>query len=287
MRRGSARLKPHVLLMSATPIPRTLALAHYGDLDLSFLAPPPGTERRVRTRVVNDSKRDAVFGWLKGELAKARQGYLVFPVIDEGLAGLEAAEARYEPYSKIDFKGVPTALIHGRLPIDERVKAMDAFRKGEVRLLMTTSVIEVGVDVAEATLMVIENAERFGLSQLHQLRGRVGRSGRRGTCVLITAEMEGESGFERLRKLETTADGLQLAEEDLRLRGAGEPLGARQSGWVKFKLADLTMDYKLLQAAHEAAVDTLNEWPDLAPFPELREKLRREYRARPKTMLAG
>ncbi len=281
------RSRPHVLLMSATPIPRTLALAHYGDLDLTFLPPPPGMERRVRTRVVNESKRDSVFTWLREELLKGRQGFLIFPVIDEGVAGLQAAEARFIPYSKVDFKGIPTALVHGRVPIDERMKAMDAFRKGEAKLLMATSVVEVGVDVVEATLMVIENAERFGLSQLHQLRGRVGRMGKQGTCVLITPEREGEPGFERLRKLETTTDGLELAEEDLRLRGSGDPLGARQTGWARFKLADLAMDYKLLPRAHQAAEETLDRWPDLAPFPELREKLRQEYRQRPKTMLAG
>ncbi len=280
-------VRPHVLLMSATPIPRTLALAHYGDLEFSFLKPPPGTERRVQTRIVNDSQRDKVFGWLKEELRKGRQGYLVFPVIDESASGLESAEARYIPYSKIDFKDIPTALIHGRMPIDERVRVMDSFRKGEVRLLMTTSVIEVGVDVAEATIMVIENGERFGLSQLHQLRGRVGRSGRKGTCVIISSEREGEPGFARIKKLETTSDGLELAEEDLRQRGAGDPLGARQSGWVKFRLADLTMDYKLLEKAHLSALETLDRWPDLEPFPELRAKLKQEYRNRPKTMLAG
>jgi len=173
------------------------------------------------------------------------------------------------------------------MPIDERVKAMEGFRKGEIRLLMATSVIEVGVDVPEATILVVENAERFGLSQLHQLRGRVGRSGRRGVCVLITPEREGEAGFERLRTLEKTSDGLELAEEDLKQRGAGEPLGARQSGWIRFKLADLTMDYHLLPKAHQAAEETLDKWPDLAPYPELREKLRQEYRSRPRTMMAG
>lgn len=280
-------IRPHVLLMSATPIPRTLALAHYGDLEMSFLKPPIGIERRVQTRVVNDSRRDKVFSWLREELVKGRQGYLVFPVIDESAAGLEAVEARYKPYSAIDFKGISTALIHGRLPIDERINVMEAFRRGEVKLLMTTSVIEVGVDVPEATLMVIENGERFGLSQLHQLRGRVGRSGRKGVCVIISSEREGEPGFERIRKLETTSDGLELAEEDLRQRGAGDPLGARQSGWVKFRLADLTMDYKLLKNAHRVALETLDSWPSLEPFPDIRVKLKQEYRSRPKTMLAG
>jgi ATP-dependent DNA helicase RecG len=283
----SSSLKPHVLLMSATPIPRTLALAHYGDLELSYLPPPPGVERQVRTRVVNDSGRDKVFDWFKGELRKGVRGFLIFPVIDEGPAGLQAAEARFKPYSQIDFKGIPTALVHGRIPIDERIKSMEAFRKGEVRLLMATSVIEVGVDVPEATLMVIENGERFGLSQLHQLRGRIGRGGRKGTCVIMTSEREGQPGYERIKKLETTVDGLELAEEDLKLRGAGEPLGARQTGWVRFKLADLTMDYKLLPEAHLAALETLDRWPDLAPFPELREQLRKDYRSKPRTMLAG
>jgi len=280
-------VRPHVLLMTATPIPRSLALAHYGDLDLSLLPPLPGMLRRVRTRVVNDGQRGRVFDWLKEKLHRGRQGYLVFSVIDEGPAGLEAAEARFEPYQKIDFKGIPMALVHGRMPVEQRLKAMDAFRGGEIRLLAATAVIEVGVDVPGATLMVVENAERFGLAQLHQLRGRVGRAGKPGVCVLITPERSGDPGFERLKKLETCDDGLTLAEEDLRLRGSGEPLGARQSGMVRFRLADLSRDWNLLRRAHRAAERLFDKYPDLAPFPELREKLRREYRARPRTLLAG
>ncbi|MBM3325750.1 MAG: ATP-dependent DNA helicase RecG [Calditrichaeota bacterium] len=280
-------LKSHVLLMTATPIPRTLALAHYGDLDLTFLPLLPGMRRQVKTRVVHESRRDMVFDWLRKELQSGRQGYLVFPVIDEGPAGLEAAEARFEPYRRIDFKGIPMALIHGRMPVERRLSAMERFRRGEVKLLAATAVIEVGVDVPEASLMVIENAERFGLAQLHQLRGRIGRLGKSSVCVLITLEQENEPGWQRLKKLETIDDGLALAEEDLKLRGAGEPLGAKQSGLVKFKMADLSLDYEILKAAHRAAVDTLDRWSDLAPFPDLREKLREEYRARPRTIFAG
>ena len=279
--------RPHVLLMTATPIPRTLSLAHYGDLDISLLPPLPNLKRQVSTRVVNDRQRDRVFGWLREKLRGGHRGYLVFPVIDEGPAGLEAAQARFEPYRRIDFKGIPMALLHGRLPVEERVKAMEAFRRGEVRLLMATAVVEVGVDVPEAALMVIENAERFGLSQLHQLRGRVGRTGQKGVCVLITKELPGEAGFERLKRLEQCQDGLTLAEEDLKLRGAGEPLGARQSGYVRFRMADLAFDYELLMRAHKAAGRLVDKYPDLAPFPDLRDKVKQEYRLRPRTMLAG
>jgi ATP-dependent DNA helicase RecG len=280
-------VRPHVLLMTATPIPRTLGLVHYGDLDISFLPPLPNLRRQVATRIVNDSQRDRVFGWLRDKLRAGHRGYLVFPVIDEGPAGLEAAQTRFDPYQRIDFKGIPMALLHGRLPIDERIKAMEAFRRGEVRLLMATAVVEVGVDVPQASLMVVENAERFGLAQLHQLRGRVGRTGKKGACVLITKERQGEPGFERLKRLEQCEDGLTLAEEDLKLRGGGEPLGARQSGYVHFRMADLALDYKLLQRAHKAAERLLDKYPDLAPFPDLRVKVKQEYRQRPRTMLAG
>ncbi|NQU06304.1 MAG: DEAD/DEAH box helicase [Calditrichaeota bacterium] len=279
--------RPHVLLMTATPIPRTLSLSFYGDLDMSILPPLPGKNRNVRTRVVNDSQRDKVFAWLRGKLMKDERGYLVFPVIDAGNAELQAAEARFKPYQKIDFKGVPMALAHGRLPIEQRIKAMEDFRSGRVRLLAATAVIEVGVDVPEADLMVIENAERFGLSQLHQLRGRIGRLGKAAVCVLITPEMPGEQGFERLKLLEGCDDGMELAEEDLRLRGSGDPLGARQSGLVRFRIADLALDWKLLKRAHYTAELLFDKYPDLAPFPELREKIRQDYRARPRTIQAG
>ena len=278
---------PHVLLMTATPIPRTLALAHYGDLELSFLLPLPNMKRQVKTRVVTDGQRYKVFEWLSKKLKAGQRGYLVFPVIDEGSAGLEAAQARFEPYSRIDFQGIPMALLHGRLPIEQRIQAMEAFRAGIVRLLMATAVVEVGVDVPQASLMVIENAERFGLAQLHQLRGRVGRLGQAAACVLITKDVPGDPGFERLKKLESCEDGSQLAEADLLLRGSGEPLGARQSGAMRFRLADLSQDLNLLKRAHMAAERLVDAYPDLAPFPELRDKIKADYKARPRTIRAG
>ncbi len=280
-------IRPHVLLMTATPIPRTLSLSFYGDLDMSHLPGLPGKKRIVKTRVVNEGRRDKVFGWLREKLKNGMRGYLVFPVIDEGTAGLEAAEARFEPYQRIDFKGIPMALAHGRLPIEQRVRAMEDFRAGRVRLLVATAVIEVGVDVPEANLMVVENSERFGLSQLHQMRGRIGRLGKSAVCVLLTPELPGEPGFERLKLLETCDDGMKLSEDDLRLRGAGDPLGARQSGTMRFQMADLSQDWKLLKRAHSAAEFLFDKYPDLAPFPELRTKLKADYRARPRTLLAG
>ncbi len=278
---------PHVLLMTATPIPRTLALAHYGDLDLSELTMRPDVPRNVITRLTPESSRDKVFGWLREQLQKGERGYLVFPVIDEGTAGLQAAEAKFEPYRRLDFKGIPVGLMHGRQPVEERIKTMDAFRAGTIRLLMATAVVEVGVDVPEANIMVVENSERFGLAQLHQLRGRVGRTGQKAYCVLLTGETPGELGFERLKRMEASCDGFQLAEDDLRLRGSGEPLGARQSGAVKFRLADLGLDLDLLKMAHNAAEWLFEKHPGLEPYPELREQVRREYRSRPRTYLAG
>ncbi len=280
-------VRPHVLLMTATPIPRTLSLAYYGDLELSILKMRPGVLRNVFTTVRNDSVRDKVFAWLRGELKKGKQGYLIFPVIDEGAAGLEAAEARFEPYQKIDFKGIPVGLMHGRQPIEERIRTMEAFRDGRIKLLMATSVVEVGVDVPQASLMVIENSEHFGLSPVHQLRGRIGRLGQKSYCILLTKELDGDPGWERLKKLETCSDGFTLAEEDLKMRGGGEPLGARQSGIVKFKIADLSEDLKLLKKAHLTAEWLFDKYPKLEPFPELRKKLREDYRNRPRTLLAG
>jgi len=280
-------LRPHVLLMTATPIPRTLALTVYGDLDISFLPPLPGKTRQVRTRTVNDSKRDEVFEWMRRKLRAGARGYMIFPVIDDGQAGLEAAEARFKPYQQIDFKGIPMALAHGRLPVEQRLKALDDFRAGRVRLLAATAVVEVGVDVPEANLMIIENAERFGLSQLHQLRGRIGRTGKSAVCVLMTPELPSEPGFERLKLLEECDDGLKLAEEDLKLRGGGDPIGARQSGVVRFRMADLASDWALLKRTNHAAELLFEKYPELAPFPELRAKLRQDYKVRPRTLLAG
>lgn len=279
--------RPHVLLMTATPIPRTLALTHYGDLDISYLPTLPGMVRKVTTRIVNEGSRDKVFSWLRDKLHRGAAGYLIFPVIDQGINGLEAAQARFEPYQKIDFKDIPIALIHGRQPVEERIKAMEDFRSGNVRLLMATAVVEVGVDVPQASLMVIENSERFGLAQLHQLRGRIGRDGSRAFCILMTSERQDQPGFSRLQKLETSDNGLTLAEEDMQLRGSGEPLGARQSGMARFQIADLSTDREILKRANLCAHWVMDNTPDLAPYPELRKKLREDYRNRPRTLQAG
>ncbi len=278
---------PHVLLMTATPIPRTLALAHYGDIDHSLLPTRPGVERHIKTRVVHDSSRGKVFGWLRDRLKEGERGYLIFPVIDEGVAGLEAAEARFKPYQTVDFRGVPVGLMHGRQPVDERIRTMEAFRAGKIRLLMATAVVEVGVDVQEANLMVVENSERFGLAQLHQLRGRIGRTGAKAVCVFLTSEPSDHPGFERLKRLETSDDGFTLAEEDLSLRGAGEPLGARQSGMTRFRIADPIADKELLKTAHTTAMWLMDKDSKLENYPELRDQIKRDYRSGPRTYLAG
>lgn len=277
---------PHVLLMTATPIPRTLALAHYGDIDLSEL-PQRDTKRQVRTRVVNEEARDRVFGWLRERLGAGERGYFVFPVIDDSALGLEAAQDRFVPYRDIDFKGIPIGLVHGRLTIEERMRTMEQFRKGEIKLLLATAVIEVGVDIPDTTLMVIENSERFGLSQIHQLRGRIGRDGRKSVCVLMTTDLLGSPAYSRLQKLEECDDGATLAEADMYLRGSGDPLGARQSGGVRLRLADLPADKDILKSSHMAAEWLLDIDPLLDGFPELREVIRRIYKSGPGTFLAG
>ncbi len=235
---------PDVLLMSATPIPRSLALTVYGDLDLSFLDERPPGRRPVTTTFRGASSRDRVMQFVDRELAKGRQAYIVYPVIEESeKLDLKAATTMYEALRSGPFAHRRVALLHGRVPSDERDGIMRRFRDGEMDVLVATTVIEVGIDVPNATVMVIEHPERFGLSQLHQLRGRVGRGGEQSYCVLL-----GDVGRESRRRLQIfvdTEDGFAIAEADLRLRGMGDLFGERQSGVPTFKVADPMRDAAL------------------------------------------
>ena len=263
---------PHVLVMSATPIPRTLALTLYGDLDLSLLDEMPPGRLPIRTLVRAPEKLDEAAAFLRQKLDEGRQAYLVYPVIEEGVrTGLKAATAEYARWSE-RLAPHSCALLHGRLKADEKDVIMASFRAGETRVLVSTTVIEVGIDVANATVLLVENAERFGLAQLHQLRGRVGRGADQSWCILLAGEDAGDK-IERLKILEEASDGFSIAEADLELRGPGDLLGTAQTGLPPVRLAKLPHDLPLLEEARSAAQKLMAHDPELTAHPALRARL--------------
>ena len=246
------RRAPHTLAMTATPIPRTLTLAQYGEMDVSRLDELPPGRQAIDTRVVSVDRMEDVIGALSRHLESGQQAYWVCPMVNESESDdIAAAEARYA--SLKEHFGEHVVLVHGQLRPEAKDAAMDRFARGEARLLVATTVIEVGVDVPNATLMVIEQAERFGLAQLHQLRGRVGRGSEKSTCLLLRGKALSETARQRLALMRETQDGFRLAEEDLQLRGGGELLGTRQSGDAPFRIASLEQITKLLPLAHDDA----------------------------------
>lgn len=256
---------PHVLVMSATPIPRTLALILYGDLDLSVVGALPRGRQPIETYSVNSSLRRRVYGYIKKHIENGNQGYIVCPLVEEGEGSGVAATAYYEELKKGEFKGYSVGLLHGKQKADEKETIMRAFSEGKIQLLVATTVVEVGVDVPNATIMVIENAERFGLSQLHQLRGRVGRGKDKSSCILIT-DIKDPKQNERLNIMCKTTDGFKIADADLKLRGPGDFMGNRQHGLPQFRIADLTSDMRVLEEAGNAANEMLSRDPTLQKF---------------------
>jgi len=254
-RKGEKRnaLQPHQLMMSATPIPRTLAMSYYADLDVSMIDELPPGRTPVATRLVDDKRRDEVTHRVRDACISGSQAYWVCPLIEESEAlQLQTALETYERVAAM-FSELKVGLVHGRLKSEEKAAVMAAFQRGAIQLLVATTVIEVGVDVPNATLMVIEHAERMGLAQLHQLRGRVGRSGEQSTCILLYQAPLSSLARERLKIIYENNDGFEIARHDLRLRGPGELLGARQSGLPLLRFADLNTDIDLLDAARSAA----------------------------------
>lgn len=270
------------LIMSATPIPRTLALAVYGDLDVETIDEIPPGRKAVRTIYVHDSKKGEVYEIVKQEIALGNQAFIVFPIIDEAesenspASDLKAATKMFEVLSKGPFRGIPLGLLHGRLKEEEKDAVMGKFVSGELKVLVATTVIEVGIDVPAATVMVIENPERFGLAQLHQLRGRVGRSERKSFCFLITQDTS-EASEKRLKYFSGCNDGFQLAEYDLKTRGPGDFLGVRQHGMPQFEFGDMVEDANLLYQSREDAQELLSGDVKLDKTPRLREFLIHEY----------
>jgi ATP-dependent DNA helicase RecG len=256
--------EPHQLMMSATPIPRTLAMSYYADLDVSVIDELPPGRTPVITKLVSDERRDEVFERVRAACLEGKQAYWVCPLIDESEAlQLQTAIETYETL-RTTFPELNVGLVHGRLDNAEKARAMAAFKAGELQLLVATTVIEVGVDVPNASLMVIDHAERMGLAQLHQLRGRVGRGAEHSLCILLYQQPLSELARARLKIIFESNDGFTIAQQDLQLRGPGELLGARQSGVAMLRFADINADEELLNEARQAADGLLRDFPDAA-----------------------
>ncbi len=280
--REKGKQNPDVLVMTATPIPRTLSLTVYGDLDVSVIDELPKGRKEIRTAVRFDKDKTKIFNFVRGEVKKGRQAYVVYPLIEESeKIDLKAAVKEFEYLSTKIFPEYTLGLLHGRLSSEEKDELMQHFKKNEIHILVATTVIEVGIDVSNATIMIIENAERFGLSQLHQLRGRVGRGAEQSYCILITdenftkrtlqlatnraeAHREVNVTKKRLETMVNTNDGFIIAEVDLELRGAGDYFGTRQSGLPGFRLANIISDADLLTVARKEAFDIVERDPHLA-----------------------
>ena len=254
---------PHFLVMTATPIPRTLSMVLYGDLEVSVIDELPLGRKPIITRRTFSKKRREVFDFLREHILRGRQGYVVYPLVEESeTLDLKNAVDQYEKL-KEEYKEFQWGLLTGRMSADEKKSVMDKFRKNEIQVLVSTTVIEVGVDVPNANVMIIEHGERFGLSQMHQLRGRVGRGAFRSYCIIVLGEHFSAESKERAYIMQKTSDGFKIAEKDLELRGPGELLGEKQSGLPGFKTAHLIRDSQILYKAKEAALDLVSVDPDL------------------------
>jgi ATP-dependent DNA helicase RecG len=262
---GAGNPEPHMLLMSATPIPRSLAMVLYGDMEVSYVDEKPPGRIAVKTKVFAERERKQLYSMVLEELKRGHQAFVVLPLVEasEQLQQLRDATQMAEKMRQTLFKDFGVGLVHGRMRTEERDAVMREFRDGKLGILVATTVIEVGIDIPNATVIVIEHAERFGLSQLHQLRGRVGRGRAPGFCFLVNRGPNNTLAAERLRVMETETDGFKIAEADLNLRGPGELLGTRQSGLADFHLANLTRDARLLIEARKEALAWLEKDPQL------------------------
>jgi ATP-dependent DNA helicase RecG len=247
-------LHPDVLVMTATPIPRTLALTVYGDLDVSMIRELPAGRMPIKTAAKPESRRDEIYDFVRGQLDEGRQVYVVYPLVEESAkVDVKAATEMADTLAHEVFPQYRVGLLHGRMKADGKDRVMKAFAAGELDILVSTTVVEVGIDVQNASVMIVEHAERFGLSQLHQLRGRVGRDRHQSYCFLVyQSPLSGEARA-RLKAMTETTDGFEIAERDLMLRGPGDFFGTRQAGLPTFRLVDLVRDRELLVTAHREA----------------------------------
>jgi ATP-dependent DNA helicase RecG len=269
-----------VLVMTATPIPRTMSMTLYGDMDISTIDETPARKGRIITRKVNPDKLPKVYDFMREKLDNNQQAYVVYPIIEESESlDLKAAEKGYEQLNRDVFSEYTLALLHGRMKNEEKERIMKEFSQGEIDILVSTTVIEVGVDNPNANLMIIENAERYGLTQIHQLRGRVGRGENNGICVLVQRNIT-EKAEQRLDILCSTSDGFEISRADLKLRGPGEFFSDKQHGYPKMKIADLIRDKKILEEARKEAGLLLEKDPHLRKEQNqiIREHLLKNYK---------
>jgi ATP-dependent DNA helicase RecG len=258
--RKGAKEVPHLLMMTATPIPRTLALTLYGDLDLTLIRQKPSNRKPIRTTILRDRERPRLYQKIRGTVQAGEQVYIIYPLVEASeKLDLKSATEMHDRLRKEIFPDLSLGLLHGRMKPEEKERILAEFKEGKFQILVSTTVIEVGIDVPNATLMIIEHPERLGLSQLHQLRGRVGRGALQSECVLVADEYVSP----RLKIMESTEDGFVIAEEDLRLRGPGEFLGTRQSGLPGFRVGHILRDASLLDLAREEALRLLEIDPDM------------------------
>jgi ATP-dependent DNA helicase RecG len=270
---------PDILLMTATPIPRTLSMSIYGDLEVSLLDELPPGRQPVRTHVAHESERGRVYATVRREVTAGRQAYVVYPLVESSdKLELRDATTMASELARTVFPKFRVGLLHGKMKADEKEGVMRRFRDGDLQILVSTTVVEVGVDVPNATVMVVEHAERFGLSQLHQLRGRVGRGQHPSICLLVSSRQAEPGDGDRLAVMRDSNDGFAIAEADLRLRGPGEFLGTRQSGLPDFRVANLLRDTEVMVAARNAALEWLEIDPDLSS--EASARLRAVLKAR-------
>jgi len=274
LQQSGGGLWPHFLSMTATPIPRSLALAIYGDLDLSLIKELPKNRQAIITKVIAEEQRDKAYDFVRQQIKTGRQAFIICPLVEESdKLGVKSATAEYKRLKKEVFPDLEIGLIHGKLKSAEKEKIMAAFSAGEIKILVATAVVEVGVDIPNASVMLIEGAERFGLAQLHQFRGRVGRGSAQSYCLLLTSkEEQNTKTAERLQALSKYNDGLSLAKIDLKLRGAGDLYGLIQSGFPELKIASL-FDYELIKKAQISAEKIIKSDPELANYPALKVKL--------------
>lgn len=268
---------PHLLVMSATPIPRTLGLIIYGDLNISVIDEMPKGRQTVRTDLVNSTYHERIYKFIKKAVDNGRQAYIVCSLVDEGESDLISAKEYAESLSNGAFKGYNLGLLHGKMKPKEKDNVMSAFARGEVQILVSTTVVEVGVDVPNATIMLIENADRFGLSQLHQLRGRVGRGSEQSYCILVS-DNKSDSSNERLNVVKSNSDGFKLADYDLKTRGPGDFFGKRQHGLPNLKISDMLEDMDTLKQCQACALKMLKSDPRLDNYPALCEQINNMFR---------
>lgn len=266
----------HTIVMSATPIPRTLGLILYGDLDISILDELPPGRQEIRTDVVDSRYHKRLYKFIKDAIARGEQCYIVCPAVEENETNIKSAEELADELSNGEFKGYNLGILHGKMKPKDKEAIMKSFASGKVSLLVATTVVEVGVDVPNATIMVIENAERFGLSTLHQLRGRVGRGNKKSYCVLVS-DAKGETARERLMTIKKYSDGFKIADTDLKLRGPGDFFGSRQHGLPELKIADMVEDMDTLQNAQECAKSILKNDFSLSNHPALKKQMNKMF----------